>query len=158
MCYRGEAHSIRLCDLRSANSWTLSINWQYFKGNSYSIRLCRVYLMPWRMPNSKQNVLFCLACFRMRHSHSDVNPTLHGWLQCYTAGYTITPPSGIQSCRPARSKGNFTLYQVQTLQFPTMEGVPFELNRMLPPLLSYIQGHVFFLWVPALMLIFMTWR
>ncbi len=62
MCYWGEANSIRLCNKRSVNSWPLSVDCRYFKGNSHSIRLCRIYSMPQRMPSSVQmHHTFCLT-------------------------------------------------------------------------------------------------
>ncbi len=50
----GEANNIRLYDKCSADSRTLPVNCRYFKGNSHSIYLCRIYLMPRLMPNSVQ--------------------------------------------------------------------------------------------------------
>ncbi len=43
-----------------------------------------------------------------------------------TAGCTVMSLAGMQSCMCACWKGNFTLYQVITLQLPIIEDVPFE--------------------------------
>ncbi len=51
-------------------------------------------------------------------------------LHCYTAGCTVTPSSSIQCHMWALWKGDFTFYQMIILQFPTMEGVAFESNRI----------------------------
>ncbi len=62
MCYRGEANSIRLYDECSANRRMLSFDCGYFKGKSHSICWCRVYPLPWWMPNSVQRYhTFCLT-------------------------------------------------------------------------------------------------
>ncbi len=58
---RGKQHYLFMRRM-FANSHTLSVDWQYFKGNPHSIHLCRVYSMPWWMPNSvKMYRTFCLT-------------------------------------------------------------------------------------------------
>ncbi len=51
----GEANSIRLCDEHSANSRMLSVECRYIKGNSRTMRLCRVDSLP-RSPNSTRRL------------------------------------------------------------------------------------------------------
>ncbi len=55
----------------------LSVDCRYIKGNSRTIRLCRVDSLPWRMPNNVQIYPHKgTHRFRMPRSHSDVNPPL----------------------------------------------------------------------------------
>ncbi len=73
-CYRGEANSIWLCEEHLANGRKPSIHCRYFKGNSHSICLCRVFEVS---ANAKQCTK-CTVCsasprFHMRHLCSDVN-------------------------------------------------------------------------------------
>ncbi len=56
------ANSIQLCNKCSVNGQTLSVDCRYFRRNSHSIHLCRVYSLLRRMPNSVQmHHTFCIA-------------------------------------------------------------------------------------------------
>ncbi len=62
MCYQGKANSIRLCNEHSVNSRMLSVDCRHFKENLYTISLCRVNSLSWRMPNSvRMYHMFCLT-------------------------------------------------------------------------------------------------